>query len=159
MSTASATDFHAVLFPHRSLSRRGFFVVMAIVGGVLGVATLRALAIGAWPVAVFTLADILLVWGAFKLSYRSARAFEEVSIAADEVRVRKVTAAGGVTEHRFNAIWARLKIIRRDEGVVRLDLGSHGQWIVIGDFLNPDDRESFASAFGDALARARDTAG
>lgn len=148
--------FHAVLFPHRSLGRRGFFVVMAIVGGVMGVAALRALVLGAWPVAFFAIADVVLVYGAFKLSYRSARQFEEVSISDDEVLVRKVTAAGRVTEHRFNAIWARLSVTRHDEeGVTRLDIVSHGTSVVIGAFLNPEDRASFADAFGAALARAR----
>ncbi len=145
-----------MLFPHRSLSRRGFWVLIAIVAGIMGMAALRALAIGAWPVAIFALADILLVWGAFKLSYRAGRQFEEVTVTAEEVLVRKVTSAGKVTEHRFNPHWARLNVTRvEDEGVVRLDLGSHGRFIVVGAFLNPDDRASFADAFADALARAR----
>ncbi len=149
-------SFHAVLFPHRSLSRRGFMVLMAIVGGVMGIAAVRAYALGAWPVTLFAVADIALVFVAFKLSYRSARQFEEVSISDDEVLVRKVTPAGRVTEHRFNALWAKLSVTRHEEeGVTRLDLGSHGKSIVIGAFLNPDDRATFADAFAEALAKAR----
>jgi uncharacterized membrane protein len=157
--TRSEPTFHAVLFPHRSLGRRGFRILLAVVGGVMGVAAVRAAVLGAWPVTVFALADILLVWGAFKLSYRSGRQFEEVSISDDEVVVRKVTPAGRVTEHRFNALWARLNVTRHDEeGVTRLDLGSHGRFVVIGAFLDPDARASFADAFGEALARARSPA-
>ncbi|MCF3935893.1 DUF2244 domain-containing protein [Acuticoccus sp. M5D2P5] len=159
MSVTPAQNFHAVLFPHRSLSRRGFWVLVAIVGGVMGLAGLRALALGAWPVTIFAALDVALVWGAFKLSYRSGRQFEEVSVTDTEVLVRKVTPSGTVTEHRFNPYWARLSITREeDEGVVRLDLGSHGKTIVVGAFLNPEDRASFADAFSDALARARHAA-
>lgn len=156
MSVTFAPPFHAVLFPHRSLSRSGFMVLMALVGGAMGFAALRAFTVGAWPVALFALADVALVWGAFRLSYRSARAFEEVHVSEREVLVRKVSAAGRITEHRFDPAWARLSVTRlQDEGVVRLDLGSHGRWIVVGAFLNPDDRASFAEAFATALGRAR----
>lgn len=148
--------FHAVLFPHRSLSRRGFWILITVVSIAMGFAALRMLAIGAWPVAIFAVADVLLIYVAFKLSYRSGRAFEEVSVTGSEVLVRKVTPAGKVTEHRFHPGWARLSVTcKDDEGVVRLDLGSHGSWVVIGSFLNPDDRASFAEAFSVALADAR----
>ncbi|MEO1103725.1 MAG: DUF2244 domain-containing protein, partial [Pseudomonadota bacterium] len=125
----------------------------------MGFAALRALALGAWPITIFAIADVLLVYVCFKLSYRSGRQFEEVRVDPGEVLVRKVTPAGRVTEHRFHPFWARLSVTRHDEeGVTRLDLGSHGEWIVLGAFLNPDDRASFADAFGEALARARQPA-
>ncbi|GAB5374921.1 MAG: hypothetical protein AcusKO_13830 [Acuticoccus sp.] len=110
--------FHAVLFPHRSLSRKGFFVLMAIVVMVMGIGALRALALGAWPIAFFAVADIALVYVCFKLSYRAGRAFEEVTVDEREVLVRKVSAAGRVSEHRFHPHWARLAVTRlEDEGV------------------------------------------
>lgn len=155
MLTHETAPFHAVLFPHRSLSRRGFVVLMVIVGGTLGVAALRTLALGAWPVAVFSVLDILLVWGAFHLSYRSGKAFEEVTVTQDEVVVRKVSPGGRVSEHRFHTAWARITINRREEEVVRLRVGSHGRSIVIGDFLNPGDRATFADAFAHALIRSK----
>lgn len=151
--------FHAVLFPHRSLSRRGFMVVMGGVALILGFGAARFWAIGAWPVALFALLDVVLLYVAFRLSYRSAREFEEVGVSEREVMVRKVTSSGKVKEHRFNPAWTRLAITRRDEeGVVRLDLGSHGKWVVVGAFLNPPDRESFAHAFSNALDDARNPA-
>jgi uncharacterized membrane protein len=156
MTASIAQPFHAVLFPHRSLSQRGLWITLGIVAATMAFAGGRALALGAWPVALFAAADVLLVWGAFRLSYRAGRQFEEVTVTPQEVLVRKVTPAGRVSEHRFDPAWARLSVTRREEeGVVRLDLGSHGRWIVIGAFLNPEDRASFADAFSDALARAR----
>ena len=151
-----SAQFHAVLFPHRSLSRRGFFIMMAVVVVIMVAAAGRAFSIGAWPVSLFALADIALIWGAFKLSYRAGNQFEEVSVDPDEVHVRKVTPARRVSEHRFQTLWARLSVTRHeDEGVTRVELGSHGKWIVLGAFLNPQDRASFADAFGDALSTAR----
>ncbi len=129
--------------------------MMAIVVGTMGFAALRTMAIGAWPVAVFAVADIALVWGAFRLSYRSGRQFEEVSVTPAEVLVRKVSPAGRIVEHRFQTAWARLKVVRRDEDVVHLQIGSHGRATVIGAFLNPADRASFADALDAAIARNR----
>jgi len=159
MQQSSPGVFHAVLFPHRSLSRKGFFVMMAIIIAVMGVAGLRALALGAWPITIFAVADVLLVYVCFMLSYRASRQFEEVTVNPAEVLVRKVTPAGRVTEHRFHPFWARLAVTRReDEGVTRLDLGSHGEWIVLGAFLDPAARAAFADAFAAALDRARQPA-
>lgn len=156
MSASRIQPFHAVLFPHRSLSRRGFWIVIAIVAVVMAFAGGRALAVGAWPVAIFAAADVFLVWGAFRLSYRAGRRFEEITVNEKEVLIRQVNAAGHAVEHRFDPAWARLAITREEgEGVVRLDFGSHGRTIVIGAFLNPEDRASFADAFSEALARAR----
>ncbi len=148
--------FHAVLYPHRSLSRQGFWILMGAIILIMGFAASRALSIGAWPVAVFALADIALVYGAFKLSYRAGRQFEEVTVDEAEIRVRKVTPSGHVSTHAFQTAWAKLSITRHeDEGVTRLDLGSHGQWIVLGAFLDPEARENFADAFSTALNRAK----
>jgi len=159
MTAPIVQPFHAVLFPHRSLSRRGFVIVVAIVASVMAFAALRAIALGAWPVAIFAVADVLLVWGALKLNYRSARQFEEVTVTAREVLIRQVNAAGRAVEHRFDPVWARLTVTRRDdEGVTRLDIGSHGKTVVVGAFLDPEARASFADALADALARARTAA-
>ena len=50
--------FHAVLYPHRSLSRQGFWILMGAIILIMGYAASRALSLGAWPVAVF-----LIRWG------------------------------------------------------------------------------------------------
>ncbi|MDQ0316793.1 DUF2244 domain-containing protein [Amorphus orientalis] len=151
-----APFFSATLTPHRSLGRRGFLTMMLIALAVAFWSGMRFYVLGAWPIALFMLADVGLLYLAFKLSYRSGRAFEEVHVSLTEVVVKQVAANGRMREHRFNPAWARLTVTRlADEGVTRLDLSSHGRSLVVGAFLNPDDRESFASAFGNALADAR----
>lgn len=153
---SGAPFFSAVLTPHRSLGRRGFLVMMGIATLIALWSGLRLYVIGAWPVALFMIADVGLLYVAFRMNYRAARAFEEVHVSTTEVVVRQVMASGRMREHRFNPAWARLSVTRlADEGVTRLALMSHGRSLVLGAFLNPDDRESFAAAFGTALADAR----
>ena len=157
---ASGSDerpiFSAVLTPYRSLGPTGFVVLMLCVGITCFVSGILFLVIGAWPVFVFFGLDVLLVWLAFRVNYRAARAYEEVDVFSDAVTIRQVSPAGRVSTHTFNPYWARLHVERiEDEGVVRITLSSHGNSLDVGNFLNPPDKESFAHAFAGALSRAR----
>lgn len=155
-SPAERPLFEARLTPHRSLSRRGFNVVMALVGLASLASGLVFLAHGAWPIAGFFGLDVLLLWGALTLSNRSGRASEEVRVSRTELAIRKVSPRGAVREARYNPFWARLRVDRHAEfGIERMAVTARGSVTEIGAFLNPDDRESFAQALGRALGEAR----
>lgn len=148
--------FAAKLTPHRSLGRSGFVLLMVLVSAICFVAGTLFYAIGAWPVIGFFGLDVLLIYVAFKLNYRSGRSYEQVVLTVDELQVHQVTPKGQVTSHSFNPFWVRLLIDRsEDEGVISLKLTSHGKDLQIGSFLNPGDRESFADALREALRSAR----
>ncbi|MCF6320836.1 MAG: DUF2244 domain-containing protein [Rhizobiaceae bacterium] len=145
-----------MLTPYRSLSRNGFIVLMSIIGVSCFISGMLFLAIGAWPVMIALGIDVLVIWLAFKLNYRSARRYEEISLWRDEVRVRKVSPSGKATEFSFNPFWAKFMVDRHEEfGVLAMKLREAGRELELGSFLNPDDRKSFASAFSLALAKAR----
>jgi len=149
-------EFSAVLTPYRSLSRNGFIVLMSIIGVSSFISGMLFLAIGAWPVMVALAIDVLAIWLAFKLNYRSARRYEEISVWRDEVLVRKVSPSGKATEFSFNPFWTKFMVDRHEEfGVLAMKLREAGRELELGSFLNPDDRRSFASAFSLALAKAR----
>ena len=77
----------AVITPHRSLSRKGFAVLLGVVIAFnLAVATLM-LVLKAFPVPIFLGADVLAVIVAFRASYRGAGQTERVQVTADEVVV------------------------------------------------------------------------
>ena len=61
------------IWPHRSLSKRGFVIVMAALGSLAFFIGLGFFLLGAWPVIGFLGLEILVVWGAFKLNYRAAK--------------------------------------------------------------------------------------
>jgi uncharacterized membrane protein len=148
--------FSARLSPHRSLGARGFALLMGLVGLTCFLAGLLFWRLGAWPVVGFLGLDWLLIWLAFRLNYRAARAHEDVVMTRDELLIRKVAASGRASEVRFNPYFARLEVTRvEDEGVTALAVRVSGQKVTLGAFLNPEDRESFARAFGAALAEAR----
>lgn len=148
--------FAAELVPYRSLGKRGFRILLMITGAVCAVHAVFFMATGAWPIGLFFGLDFLLLYGAFWLNYRSAKAREEVFVSRTDLAIRKFTPSGHVTEHRYNPFWARFFVKRHDEfGILSMQVLGQGQRTEIGSFLNPDDRESFAKAFKRALATAK----
>ncbi|MDO9417880.1 DUF2244 domain-containing protein [Pararhizobium sp.] len=148
--------FSAELTPHRSLGMRGFRVFFLLAGLLSLVHAVVFLIIGAWPIVVFFGLDFALLFGAFYLNYRAARAREQVTVSRTDVSVKKFSAAGHMTEHHFRTFWARLDIRRHDEiGIVSMQVSGEGRATEIGSFLNRDDRESFATAFSRALATVK----
>jgi uncharacterized membrane protein len=148
--------FAARLTPHRSLSRAGFVLVMAVLGTVSFAAGTVFLLIGAWPVFGFFGLDVLLVYWAFRANYRAAAAYEEVVVTPSELRVRKVSHRGQVAEWALNPLWARLDYeIDEEFGLQRLYLVSRGRKLPIAAFLPPQEKESFAAALAAAIAEAK----
>ena len=154
--TGEQPFFSAVLTPYRSLGQNGFLVLMLCTGAICLVHGVLFVAVGAWPVMAFFGLDVALVWFAFRMNYASAQASEEVSVYAHEIVIRKIGPGKRAQEFRFNTFWVRLTIDRlEDEGVTRILLTSRGEAVPVGDFLNPPDRTSFASALTAALAAAK----
>nr|WP_319384847.1 DUF2244 domain-containing protein [uncultured Roseibium sp.] len=148
--------FTAVLTPHRSLGPNGFMILMLCFGAVSFVAGILFWSIGAWPVFGFFGLDIALLWFAFRMNYKSARTHEEVIVSRNELIIRKVGPGKRYQEFRFNPFWVRLSIDRiEDEGVVKITLTSRGESVDLGNFLNPDDRTTFAGAMANALSVAK----
>jgi uncharacterized membrane protein len=150
------TIFSAVLTPHRSLGPRGFVIFMAVLGGLSFIGGIVFLMAGAWPVFGFFGLDVLLVYWAFRANYRSGRAYEEVTVTPTELKVRKVSHHGRVSEWTLNPLWVRLDRDEHEEfGIERLFLTSRGRRLIIGGFLAPEEKASFAQALSAALAEAK----
>ena len=148
--------FSAVLTPHRSLSPRGFLIFMSVLGGVSFIAGMVFLLAGAWPVFGFLGLDVLLVYWAFRLNYRAAKAYEQVTVTPSELIVRKVSHRGGMQEWTLNPVWVRLqRDVHAEFGLQRLFLESKGKRLTIAGFLPPQEKESFALALSGALAEAK----
>ena len=150
------TIFSAVITPHRSLGHAGFVTVMICVAAVSFVAGMVFLSIGAWPVFGFFGLDVLLIYLAFRASYRSAAAYEQVTITASTLHVRKVSHRGKAREWTLNPHWARIeRESDEDFGLQRLFLVAHGRRVSVAGFLGPEEKTGFADALSAALGEAR----
>jgi uncharacterized membrane protein len=112
--------------------------------------------LGAWPVPGFLGLDVLAVYLAFRWSYRSARASEEIRVSRERLVVCRIAANGRASVTEINPYWARLELHRWPPfGITRMAIASHGKALQIGSFLGPQERERLAKALSAALAEAR----
>ncbi|NPV22315.1 DUF2244 domain-containing protein [Bradyrhizobium aeschynomenes] len=148
--------FSARLTPHRSLGRTGFLVLMAVVCAISFIGGIASVMMGAWPVLGFFGLDALAIYWAFRVNFRRARAYEDVSITLTELRLRRVSHKGHVMEWRFNPLWVRLDQETHEEfGIERLYLVARGQRVAIASFLGPEEKASFAKALRAGLQAAK----
>ena len=145
--------FEARLSPHRSLSAGGFAILMGTLAAISFAVGVSFLMMGAWPVCGFFGLDVALVWLAFRVNYRDARAYEDIRMTPNLLSVRQVSAKGAARETDFNPRWVRLEKTEDDlYGVTRVALISRGLSLIIGAFLPPLSKGELASRLGAALA-------
>jgi uncharacterized membrane protein len=148
--------FSALLTPHRSLSRTQFAVLMTFICAISFAAGVVFWRMGAWPVFGFFGLDVLLIYWAFKVNFRHARAIEQISVTPSELRVRRVSHRGHVVEWVLNPLWVQLDQKTHAEfGIERLYLVSKGRRVSVASFLGPDEKASFAKALMAALQAAK----
>ena len=144
------------LRPHRSLSRAQAKILVAVVSAAIGAISLPFFILGAWPIVGFLGLDALGLWLAFEVSFRAARAYEDVRVTPIELKLAKVSAKGAAREFLFNPAWVRLDRSEHEEyGVERLALVSHGRSVEFGSFLGPARKAEVAGDLTLALAQAR----
>ncbi|MFN3230748.1 MAG: DUF2244 domain-containing protein [Alphaproteobacteria bacterium] len=151
MTAQNQLYFDAVLHPHRSLSATGFLVLMIAVSLISFVAGMFFLLHGAWPVLGFFGLDVLLIYVAFKLSFRAGRQFETLRLDASSLELRRVAPNGNEQAWRLEPYWARVSVDEKGT----LHLTSHGRDVAFGAFLNEDERDSLRDALSGALRRWR----
>ncbi len=150
-SAAERVYFDAVLHPHRSLSARGFALLMVCAGAAMLAVGTGFMLVGAWPVIGFCGLELILLYFAFRLNYRSARAYETVRLSESGLVVQRISPRGRVQAWRFEPGWLRIHMDDPPRRESRLTLASHGRSLVIGAFLTPEERLEVATALRAAL--------
>ena len=102
--------FDAILTPYRSLSPRGFAILMGsagLIGFGFGAA---CIALGAWPIFGFCGAEWLLFYFCFRLNYRAARLQERIRMTPEVLTVERKDPRGRVQSWSFQSYWLRIEI-------------------------------------------------
>jgi uncharacterized membrane protein len=154
VSGGKPTLFDAVLEPHRSLSRSGFFVVILCIGIVTLGFGIFFIAMGAWPVFGFLGLDLFLLWLAIKLNARALKIVERIRVTSDEVVVTRHGPRGGES-WSFNPYWLTVGVNEQETGKGALRLSSHGFSLSLGAFLQPAERRELADSLRKALSDMR----
>ncbi len=90
--------FAVRIHPQRSLTPRGVSLVLMLTALVSFLVSMPFVLLGAWPIAGFFGLDVLLLWLAFRIQAREARAYEEIIIARPAMVIRNVSAKGQVAK-------------------------------------------------------------
>ena len=150
-----ADAFRAVLTPHRSLGPKGFLALMLGFGAICFVTGMVFLAAGAWPVLGFFGLDVLLIYIAFRLNYRSGRLYETLDVTPARLVLTRVHPSGRQERFDCNPYWARVNLREWADGRTALSVVSRGTELAFGSFLTDDERRDLATALREALLAAR----
>jgi uncharacterized membrane protein len=146
----------AHLRPNRSLSAQGFKIVMLSMAAMSFFAGIGFLSIGAWPVVGFFGLDVLLIYLAFKVNFRSGeRELETIHVTAGEVVISRTCYRGHTGWWRVSPAFARVQVEQLNDYEASVKLSAGGTSIPVATCLSPPERLEFAKALESALDRAR----
>lgn len=137
-----AIRFSRVLRPHRSSSDRAIRIISYFIFFLFIPTGLTFLIIGAWPVFGFMGLEVIALIFALHYNHKVGSAFEAITLSEREFKVSKVDHWGKRKQWTFQPHWLQ---VRHDEISKQLIAGTHGKRIVIGKFLNDDERETLFS--------------
>ena len=152
---AGAEAIVITLWPYRSLSLRGFQILIAVLASLMTVIGLGFYLLGAWPVIGFLGLEILVVWYAFKWNYRSGQLVETVAITPQQVDVTRTDWRGRETTVRLSGSWIKAELDVKEKRRERLYLRQHAHKLEIGAFMPPSEKLSLANALNAAFSRLR----
>jgi uncharacterized membrane protein len=145
----------AEIRPNRSLSERGFIILISVVTAANCASALIFIRMGATFVPIFLAVDLLAVVVAFLVSFRAARLVERVQVTSRDVRVTQEAP------HWSRVIWesptafTRVSVEREEGRTVGLKLALSGRELAVAAALSPRERAEFARALERAIWRAK----
>jgi len=145
----------AVITPHRSLSRRGFIVLISVMTAINALTAALFLALHAAPIPLFLGLDLIAVFVAFAASRRAARRLERIQVTASEVRVVRESPSGSETVWLSPTAFTRVALVGEDEDETDLQLRLSDRGVAVGRGLSRSERRDFAVALERAIRRAR----
>jgi uncharacterized membrane protein len=147
--------FEALLYPHRSLGRKGYAILIAGTAAIVSLYGLVFLVMGAWPIFGFLGGEWLLFWFLFRKHHRGDERAERIRLYPDHLLFERYDRKGGHTKERLQPYWLNVILERAAEHDNALFLRSHGRSIEVGAFLSPQERRDLAGELQTVLARHR----
>ena len=153
MDETNPKTWRATLTPHRSLSPKGFVILMSVIAGLNFAGGLFFYLIGAWPVVGFMGLDVALIWWAFRANFAAGRRAERIEITAHELVLERIAEQHPPQVHRFMRRWVRVELEedRERELIGSLYLRFRGKRTEIASFLGAQERLAFAQVLKAAL--------
>jgi uncharacterized membrane protein len=145
----------AVITPHRSLSQRGFIVLIGVVTLANVASATVFLLMGAHLVPIFLGVDLAAIVVAFLVSFQAGKVVERVQVSASDVRVTRETPKASILVWQSPTAFTRVSVERDDDRVVGLRLALSGRETPVAAALSPRERAEFAKALERAIWKAK----
>jgi uncharacterized membrane protein len=149
------TYMDAVITPHRSLSERGFIILISIVTLANCCSAAVFVYMGAVLVPFFLALDVLAIIVAFMVSYAGAKRIERVTITARDVVVTHEAPNWRRVVWESPTAFTRVAVEIEDDRTVALRLALSGKQVDVAQALSPRERGEFAKALEQAIWEAR----
>ena len=145
----------AVITPPRSLSRRGFIVVISLLTAINTATAVLFLALRAAPVPIFLGLAVLALGGGLIAGQRAARRRDRIQVTAAEVRVVLESPRGAHTVWISPTAFTRVALVGDPDDDADLQLRLSNRAVAVARALNRSERRDFAQALEMAIRRAR----
>ena len=139
------------ILPYRSLSKKGFRYLMVFVATIFFTIGVFFWIIGAWPVFGFLGLDVVLLYYAFKINYKSGEIFENLKFFRKKLLVTRNFPSGKIQSWNLQPYWAKAEILHENSHNHNLILKSKDKAIMIGSFLTFKDKKKLMKKINDAL--------
>lgn len=154
MPVSTSPLLRYTLWPHRSLSGRGFRFVIALSSFLALLPLYSVIGTAAfWICGAFVLIDLGLLFGLISLTYRSGRVRETVELWRDRLKVERIEPNGRRQSWEANPHWVKVTLHDTRRIPSYLVLSSSGRNIELGAFLTPEERRSLAAELKRAISQ------
>lgn len=146
-----------VLWPHRSLTRRGFVWFVGLTAALISLPLFAALGtVVLWGLLPFLAAAVAGIWWALRRSSLDGRLTEELTLTRGRAELVRREPSGRVRRWSAEPHWVRVEM-HEDGGPVEhyLTLRGGGREVEIGAFLSPEERLALKSELIDAFGALR----
>ena len=145
----------ATLRPHRSLSKRGFVILLAILAAYNLLLAGFLVLIGAFPVPIFLGVDFLAVFIAFRVNYGRGQAAEHIRVTSDLVQVSHRYGRVERTVWSSPTAFTRVQLDRVGEHEAHVRLRLSNRAMSVAGSLGHEERAAFAKRLDGAIQAAR----
>jgi uncharacterized membrane protein len=145
----------AEIRPHRSLSERGFIVLISVVTLANCASAAVFILLKAFYVPFFLGIDVVAVVVAFIASFRAARQVQRVQVTSRDVTVTHETPKWRRVVWESPTAFTRVAVDRQEGRAVDVRLTLSGRQLAVAQWLSPRERGEFAVALERAIRDAR----
>ena len=146
------------VLPYRSLSKKNFRNLMVIVSIIFFSIGVFFWSLGAWPVFGFLGLDVLLLYLAFKINYKKGEIFENLKLFKSNLVITRVFPSGKSQKWSLEPYWTKVDLLNTSPNEYKLVLKSKEKVVLLGAFLNLNDKKKLMKRINDALQMYKTTA-